>query len=68
MSAGRHIVGRAVLSRGDGCYSGTLDLFGFRYGLVVTRSGDGVLIEAYDGPAIGLYRVPLLDDEREGQS
>jgi len=67
MSAGRHIVARAVLPRADGCYAGTLVLFGFQYGLVVTRSGDGVLVEAFDGPATGLYRIPLLDDEQEGR-
>jgi len=63
MSAGRHVVARAVLPRADGAYAGDLVLFGFRYSLVVTRSGDGIEVVAYDGPPVGAYRQPLIDGE-----
>jgi hypothetical protein len=52
-----------VLPRADGAYAGDLVLFGFRYSLVVTRSGDGIEVVAYDGPPVGAYRQPLIDGE-----
>jgi hypothetical protein len=68
MSAGRHIVGRSILPRADGCYAGTMTLFGYAYFLEITRSGDGLQIVAFDGPATGWARIPLLDgEEQEGQ-
>jgi hypothetical protein len=65
MSAGRHIVARAVLPRADGCYAGELVLWGYRYSLEVTRHEDGVQIVAYDGPPTGWARIPLLDGEEQ---
>ena len=63
MSAGRHIVGRSVLPRAEGCYAGDLVLYGFRYSLEVVRCGDGIEVVAYDGPPAGAYRIPLIDGE-----
>jgi len=56
------IVARSVLAKQGSGYSGELNLFGFRYGIVVTRCGDGIEVTAYDGPPIGLYRIPTIDD------
>ena len=64
MSAGRHVVARAVLPRAeDGGYVGELVLFGFRYGIEITRDAGGVQITAFDGPPVGAYRQPLIDGE-----
>ena len=65
MSAGRHIVARTIVQRADGCYAGTMTLFGYAYFLEITRSGDGLQIVAFDGPAVGPYRQPLIDDVQE---
>lgn len=65
MSAGRHIVGRSIVQRADGCYSGTLVLWGYRYSLEITRHEDGLQVVAYDGPPVGWARIPLLDGEEQ---
>ena len=58
----RHMLSRGVLSKSGAQYVGTLELFGFRYHLVVTRAGDGIEVTAYDGPEgpepVGEYRMP----------
>jgi hypothetical protein len=40
-----------------------MTLFGYAYFLEITRSGDGLQVIAFDGPATGWARIPLLDGE-----
>ena len=61
MSDGRHIVARAVMPRSDAGYAGTLNLWGFAYGIEITKHADGVLVTAYDGPVAPGYDVPGID-------
>jgi hypothetical protein len=61
MTNGRHIVARAVMPRTGQTYAGTLNLFGFTYGIEITKHADGVLITAYDGPVAPGYEIPGLD-------
>lgn len=63
MTAGRHIVARAVLLRTERGYEGALKLWGFVYGLEITRHADGVQVVVYDGPVMEAYRIPLLDGD-----
>lgn len=67
MSDGRHIVARSILPRADGGYAGTLSLFGFVYGVEITKHADGVLVTAYDGPVAPGYEVPGIDVPLKGE-
>ncbi len=65
MTTGRHILARVLLDRTEGGYDGVLPLYGFAYHLEFRKNGDKVEVTAFDGPAIGAYRIPVVDDAKE---
>ena len=67
MSDGRHILARAVMPRAEGGYVGTLNLWGFAYGIEITKHAEGVLVTAYDGPVAAGYELPGIDKPLGGE-
>lgn len=68
MSDGRHIVARAIMPKADAGYAGALNLFGFVYGIEITRHADGVLVTAYDSATVAPgYEVPGIDKPLGGE-
>lgn len=62
MTIAPRLLARVVLPKVGDAYTGACPLFGFAYHLTVRKHAAGIEIEAWDGPPVGLYRIPVLDD------